>query len=80
MQFVPTVILKKHSKEYAYDIFSRLLEDRIIMLSGEINDDVASSIISQLLYLESLDATADIICISTHREEVFLLDLLSMTQ
>lgn len=60
MQFVPTVILKKHSKEYAYDIFSRLLEDRIIMLSGEINDDVASSIISQLLYLESLDATADI--------------------
>lgn len=60
MHFIPTVILKKHSKEYAYDIFSRLLEDRIIMLCGEINDEVASSIVSQLLYLESLDSSADI--------------------
>ena len=60
MHFIPTVILKKHSKEYAYDIFSRLLEDRIIMLCGEINDEVASSIVSQLLYLESLDASSDI--------------------
>lgn len=60
MHFIPTVILKKHSKEYAYDIFSRLLEDRIIMLCGEINDEVASSIVSQLLYLESLDASRDI--------------------
>lgn len=60
MHYIPTVILKKHSKEYAYDIFSRLLEDRIIMLCGEINDEVASSIVSQLLYLESLDSSADI--------------------
>jgi len=60
MHFIPTVILKKHSKEYAYDIFSRLLEDRIIMLCGEINDEVASSIVSQLLYLESLDSSSDI--------------------
>ena len=60
MHFIPTVILKKHSKEYAYDIFSRILEDRIIMLCGEINDEVASSIVSQLLYLESLDPTADV--------------------
>jgi len=60
MHFIPTVILKKHSKEYAYDIFSRLLEDRIIMLCGEINDEVASSIVSQLLYLESLDSSQDI--------------------
>lgn len=60
MHYIPTVILKKHSKEYAYDIFSRLLEDRIIMLCGEINDETASSIISQLLYLESLDASSDI--------------------
>ena len=60
MHFIPTVILKKNSKEYAYDIFSRLLEDRIIMLCGEINDDVSSSIVSQLLYLESLDSNADI--------------------
>ena len=60
MHYIPTVILKKNSKEYAYDIFSRLLEDRIIMLCGEINDECASSIISQLLYLESLDKNTDI--------------------
>lgn len=60
MHLVPTVILKKQSKEYAYDIYSRLLEDRIIMLCGEINDEMASSIVSQLLYLESLDSHADI--------------------
>ena len=60
MHYIPTVILKKNSKEYAYDIFSRLLEDRIIMLCGEINDECASSIISQLLYLESLDKDADV--------------------
>lgn len=60
MNFIPTVILKKQSKEYAYDIYSRLLQDRIIMLCGEITDEVASSIVSQLLYLESLDLTSDI--------------------
>lgn len=60
MHLVPTVILKKQSKEYIYDIYSRLLEDRIIMLCGEINDEMASSIISQLLYLDSLDQHLDI--------------------
>lgn len=60
MNFIPTVILKKHSREYAYDIYSRLLEDRIIMLCGEINDETASSVVSQLLYLESLDPKSDI--------------------
>ncbi|MCD7949527.1 MAG: ATP-dependent Clp protease proteolytic subunit [Erysipelotrichaceae bacterium] len=60
MPFIPTVILKRNAKEYAYDIYSRLLEDRIIMLCGEINDELASSIISQLLYLESLDSHSDI--------------------
>jgi len=60
MHLIPTVILKKQSKEYAYDIYSRLLEDRIIMLCGEINDEMSSSIVSQLLYLESLDNQADI--------------------
>lgn len=60
MHLIPTVILKKQSKEYAYDIYSRLLEDRIIMLCGEINDEMASSIVSQLLYLESLDSSSDI--------------------
>ncbi len=60
MPYIPTVILKRNAKEYAYDIYSRLLEDRIIMLCGEINDDLACSIISQLLYLESLDSSSDI--------------------
>ena len=60
MHLIPTVILKKQSKEYAYDIYSRLLEDRIIMLCGEINDEMASSIVSQILYLESQDKTSDI--------------------
>ena len=60
MHLIPTVIFKKNSKEYAYDIYSRLLEDRIIMLCGEINDEMSSSIVSQLLYLESLDSSSDI--------------------
>ncbi len=60
MHLIPTVIMKKQSKEYAYDIYSRLLEDRIIMLCGEINDEMSSSVVSQLLYLESLDSLSDI--------------------
>ncbi len=60
MNLIPTVIQRKQSKEYAYDLYSRLLEDRIIMLCGEINDDMSSSIVAQLLYLESLDENADI--------------------
>lgn len=58
--FYTNSYFKKQSKEYAYDIFSRLLEDRIIMLCGEINDEMSSSIVSQLLYLESLDSQSDI--------------------
>ena len=60
MHLIPTVIQKRHSKEYAYDLYSRLLEDRIIMLCGEINDEMSCSIVAQLLYLESLDENADI--------------------
>lgn len=60
MHLIPTVIQRKQSKEYAYDLYSRLLEDRIIMLCGEINDEIACSIVSQLLYLESLDDKSDI--------------------
>lgn len=52
--FCPTVIEKSHDREYAYDLYSRLLKDRIIFLSGEINDDLASIIISELLYLDSV--------------------------
>lgn len=54
MHIIPTVIEKKDNSTHAYDIYSRLLEDRIILLTGEINDDLASLIIAQLLYLDSL--------------------------
>ncbi len=54
MNIIPTVIEKSSNKEYAYDLYSRLLKDRIIFLTGEINDNVASIIISELLYLDNL--------------------------
>lgn len=60
MHLIPTVIEKTPNKEYAYDIYSRLLEERIILLTGAIEDKMASSIIGQLLYLESVDNNADI--------------------
>ena len=58
--YIPYVIEKSSRGERSYDIYSRLLKDRIIMLSGEINDDVASSIVSQLLFLEAEDPDKDI--------------------
>ena len=51
---IPTVIEKSSNGERAYDIYSRLLKNRIILLSGEINDDTANVIIAQLLYLDSI--------------------------
>lgn len=54
MNIIPTVIEKSSNKEYAYDLYSRLLKDRIIFLTGEINDSVASIVISELLYLDNL--------------------------
>lgn len=57
---IPYVIEKTSGGERSYDIYSRLLQDRIIMLSGEVNDDVASLVVSQLLFLESQDPTKDI--------------------
>ena len=52
---IPTVIEKNEMGERAYDIYSRLLKDRIIILNGEINDATANSIVAQLLYLDSLN-------------------------
>lgn len=57
---VPTVIEKTHQGERAYDIYSRLLKDRIIFLGTEVNDTVANLIIAQMLFLESQDKTKDI--------------------
>ena len=54
MNIIPTVIEKSSNKEYAYDLYSRLLKDRIIFLTGEINDWVASIVISEFLYLDNL--------------------------
>jgi ATP-dependent Clp protease protease subunit len=60
MSYVPVVVEKTGRGERSYDIYSRLLKDRIIMLSGEINDQVASSIVAQLLFLEADDPEKDI--------------------
>lgn len=59
-RFLPNVIEQVAGGERAYDIYSRLLKDRVIFLSGEVNDDVANSIVAQLLFLESQDAEKDI--------------------
>lgn len=60
MSLVPMVIEQTNRGERSYDIFSRLLNDRIIMLSEEVNDASASLVIAQLLYLEGQDPTKDI--------------------
>lgn len=57
---IPTVIEKTFEGERAYDIYSRLLKDRIIFLGGQINDDQANIIIAQLLFLDSEDSKKDI--------------------
>ena len=53
MHLIPTVIEKETNGERSYDIYSRLLKDRIIILNGEIDDNLANSIVAQLLYLDS---------------------------
>lgn len=57
---IPTVIEKTTYGERAYDIYSRLLKERIVFLGGPVNDDVANLIIAQLLFLESQDSSKDI--------------------
>ncbi|BDQ28118.1 ATP-dependent Clp protease proteolytic subunit [Helicobacter heilmannii] len=60
MNYVPFVIEKTGRGERSYDIYSRLLKDRIVLLSGEINDAVAAAIVAQLLFLEAEDPEKDI--------------------
>ncbi|MCG7340088.1 ATP-dependent Clp endopeptidase proteolytic subunit ClpP [Staphylococcus sp. ACRSN] len=60
MNLIPTVIETTNRGERAYDIYSRLLKDRIIMLGSQIDDNVANSIVSQLLFLQAQDAEKDI--------------------
>ncbi|MBS4803609.1 MAG: ATP-dependent Clp endopeptidase proteolytic subunit ClpP [Clostridium sp.] len=60
MSLVPMVVEQTSRGERSYDIFSRLLKDRIIMLSGEINDTISNLVVAQLLFLESEDPDKDI--------------------
>ena len=53
---VPTVIDKVNNSERVYDIYSRLLKDRIIIINGEINNELANSVVAQLLFLDSLNS------------------------
>ena len=53
MNIIPTVIEKSSNKEYAYDLYSRMLKDRIVFFSGEINDASANIVVSELLYLDN---------------------------
>ena len=60
MSLVPIVLEQTARGERSYDIYSRLLRDRVILLEGEVHDQMANLIVAQLLYLESEDPTADI--------------------
>jgi Protease subunit of ATP-dependent Clp proteases len=59
MRLIPTVIQKTYEGERSFDIFSRLLEERIIMLTGEVNDELSSLITAQLLYLDSTNQNGE---------------------
>ena len=67
MNLIPTVIETTNRGERAYDIYSRLLKDRIIMLGSQIDDNVANSIVSQLLFLQAQDSEKIFTYISIHQ-------------
>ena len=60
MNLIPMVVEQSSRGERSYDIYSRLLEDRIVFLSGEINDAMANTVVAQLIYLEAKDMNKDI--------------------
>lgn len=60
MNMIPMVVEQTNRGERSYDLYSRLLEDRIIFLSGEIDDNLANIVVAQLIYLEGKDSTKDI--------------------
>ena len=60
MNLIPYVVEQTNRGERSYDIYSRLLKDRIVFLSGEVNDDVANAVVAQLLFLEMENPDADI--------------------
>ena len=65
MSLIPMIVEKEISGERSYDIFSRLLKERIILLSGEIDDNVANTIVAELLYLDSLGHDDISLCINS---------------
>lgn len=60
MVLIPTVIEQTSQGERAYDIYSRLLKDRIVMVQGQVEDTMANAIVAQLLFLDAQDNTKDI--------------------
>lgn len=80
MALVPTVIEQTNRGERAYDIYSRLLNDRIVFLSDEVNDVTASLVVAQLLFLEAQDPDKDISLYINSPGGQFLLALLFMIQ
>lgn len=79
MAYVPIVVEQTAQGERSYDIYSRLLKDRIIFLDGEIEDHMANIIIAQLLFLEAEDPSKTFTSISTAREASSPRALLFMT-
>ena len=67
MSLVPYVVEQTSRGERSYDIYSRLLKDRVVFLGGQVNDDIANLVIAQLLFLESEDPDKDIHCITQCR-------------
>ena len=77
---VPMVVEQSSKGERAYDIYSRLLKERIIFLTGQINDNVASLVTAQLLFLEAEDPKKKFIYILIAQEAWLQPDLVFMTQ
>ena len=77
---IPYVVDTVANGERSYDIYSRLLEDRIIFLSGEITTEVANSVIAQLLFLEGRDNKKIYVFTSTAQVELLTQVLLYLTQ
>lgn len=69
MHLVPYVIEQTSRGERSYDIYSRLLKDRIVVVGGEINDDMAQTIVAQLLFLAAEDSEKTSTCTSTVRAD-----------
>ena len=80
MSLIPIVVDRTENGERTFDIYSRLLEDRVVFLSGEITDNVANTVIAQLIFWNPKGQQRIFHCISTVPAEVFPPGLLFLTQ